>query len=344
MTSTVLLCKKIISTLSTALFCTAANAGVLILTNGDRISGELIVVSDGQMHWQSDMVGEIVVPQINILSIEARDLFEVELDARRQLSECQMLVRADQTQVLNCKEGQAQISSWKQVSKVSARPLIEHDVWHQTGYVTAAAKDSAGNTNEQDLALDLKMSARRGSVRQSLIAAYNTQTQRDVKTSDARKVGYKYDYFVSEKWYLNGLLNWERNVFQDLESRRLFGGGIGYQFFDTDLIRLAVDGGLGYMTEQYSSDEDRKALVFREGTDFTYRINAFGLQFFHRNTYLLMFDRLDDWRIQSETGFNLPVVGRLNAQTKLKFDYMNIPADGAHAMDRTWLFGLNYSW
>ena len=336
--------KKIMLSFSLLGCAAAADAGVLILKNGDRISGELIVISAGQLRWQSDMAGEIAVPQENVVSIEARDLFEVELDAHRQLSECQLQVRGDDLQLLNCKEGEAQVSSWKYVSSVSARPFTEREVWRNTGYISASAKDAAGNTKEQDLQLDFKLSARRGSVRHSALATYDTQKQADVRTQDDRKAEYQYDYFVSNKWYLNGLLNWERNVFQDLEARRLVAAGLGYQFFDTDFVRLSVNGGFGYAAEQYVSDADRKALVFRESTDFTYRLNALGLQFFHRNTYLQLFDQGSDWRMQTETGFKLPVVGRLTAQTKLKFDYANMPADGAHAMDRIWLFGLNYDW
>lgn len=322
----------------------AALAGVLLLDNGDRISGELIVIADGQLRWQSDLAGEIVVQQVNVVGIEARDLFEVELDAQRQLSECQLQIRADRQQLLNCKEGEAKVSSWKLVTKVSARPLIKREVWRNTGYVTASAKDSAGNTDEQDLELDLKLSARRGSIRHTLLATWDAQRQSGVKSQDDRRLDYQYDYFVSNKWYLNGLLNWERNIFQDLESRTLIGGGLGYQFFDTDLIRLAVTSGLGYVQENYADDDSRRAIAFREGTDFTYRLNALGLQFFHRNTILVLFDRAGDWRLQSETGFKLPVIGRLNAQAKLKFDYTNIPADEADALDRTWMFGLNYDW
>lgn len=323
---------------------TAAEAGVLILKNGDHISGELIVISGGQLRWQSDMAGEISVPQENVLSIEARDLFEVELDAHRQLSECQLQVRGDALQLLNCKEGEAPVNSWKYVTSVSARPFTEREVWRTTGFLSASAKDAAGNTEEQDLELDFKMSARRGSIRHSALATYDMQKQGDTRTRDDRKAEYQYDYFVSDKWYLNGVLNWERNVFQDLEARRLVIGGLGYQFFDTDFVRLSVNAGLGYAVEQYVTDADRKALVFRESTDFVYRLNALGLQFFHRNTYLQLFDRSSDWRIQTETGFKLPVVGRLTAQTKLKFDYANVPADDAHSMDRVWLFGLNYDW
>ena len=325
-------------------YSTATNAGVLLLANGDRLSGELIVIADGMVRWQSDMGGEFTVPQINVVGIEARDLFEVELDAQRQLSECQLQLRGDGQQLLNCKEGEAKISSWKPISRVSARPFIAREVWRNTGYISAAARDSVGNTDEQDLELDFKISARRGSIRHTGIATYDLQRQSDVKTQDDRKAEYQYDYFVSDKWYSNSVLSWERNVFQDLSSRTLVGTGVGYQFYDTELIRLSVQATLGYATEDYAEDSDRRALVFRESTDFIYRLNALGLQFFHRNTYLQLFDRSNDWRIKTETGFRLPVIGRLTAQAKLKFDYMNIPADDADALDRTWLFGLNYDW
>ncbi|HET8710032.1 MAG TPA: DUF481 domain-containing protein [Spongiibacteraceae bacterium] len=326
------------------LFAAVSQAGVLLLKNGDRISGELIVISDGQVRWQSDMAGEISVPQINVVGIETRDLFEVNLDGRRLLSECQMQVRSDQQQLLNCKEGEAEVNSWKLVNNVSARPLIQRDTWRQAGYVSASGRDSVGNVHEQDWELDLKASVRRGSVRHTGIASYDTQQLDGVKTQDDRKAEYQYDYFISDKWYVNSVASWERNVFQDLSSRTLASGGLGYQFFDTELIRLSVQAGVGYATEIYASDVDRRAMVFRESTDFTYRINALGWQFFHRNTYLQLFDRNSDWRLKTETGLKLPVIGNLTAQAKLKFDYTNIPADDAHAFDRTWLFGVNYDW
>ena len=336
--------KFFIRILSVALFCHLADAGVLLLDNGDRVSGELIVIADGQLHWQSDLAGEIVVQQVNVVGIDARDLFEIELDARRQLSQCQLQMRGDQQQLLNCKEGIAQLNTWKLVRKVSARPLIQHDVWNNTGSIDVAAKDSAGNTDEQDLDLNFKMSARRQSQRHTILGKYEEQRQKDIKTQDDRKFEYQYDYFVSDKWFLNSIASLERNVFQDLSSRKLIGGGVGYQFFDTEFIQLQVDAGLGYIQEIYSSDTDRHALAFRESTDFNYKLNKLGLRFFHRHTLTQLFDQAGDWRIDSETGLKMPVVGRLNAQAKLRFNYTHIPADDADALDRVWLFGVNYDW
>lgn len=321
-----------------------AEAGVLLLDNGDRISGELIVIADGELRWQSDLAGEIVVQQVNVVAIEARDLFEVELDARRQLSQCQLQMRADRKQLLNCQQGIAELNSWRLVAKVSARPFMRPDTWRHAGSVSASAQDSSGNTETQDYQVDFKISARKENIRHTVIGEYFQQRQADIKTQDNRKLEYQADYFVSDKWFVKGVGSLQRNVFQDLSSRKLVGGGIGYQFFDTEFIQLSVDTGLSWVEEVYSNDTDRNALAFRENTDFSYRLNRFGLRFFHRHTFLHVFDSSSDWRVDSETGFKMPVLGRLNAQAKLRFNYVNIPADDVDSLDRTWLFGLNYDW
>lgn len=319
------------------------SAGVLLLRNGDRISGELIVISDGNLHWQSELMGEVVVPQTNVRGVDARDMFEVELDERRQLTACQMEY-SDDEQLLICKQGIVQISSWRGVARVSARPLIKRDRWRSSGDVAVAVRDSAGNTEQQGIALDVNAAWRRADKRHTVTASYQSQRDREVKTEDNRRLNYQFDLFVSDRWFLRSTVGWESDSFQDLERRGVFGGGVGYQFFDTDLMRLALEGGLAYVTEQYESDADRNSLAWRAGTDFSARISSFGLQFFHRNTFLQMFNRADDWRLQSETGFRLPIVGRLSAQAKLKFDYANVPAEEAEALDRTWSFGVNYGW
>jgi putative salt-induced outer membrane protein YdiY len=320
------------------------SAGVLLLSNGDRISGELIIISNGQLHWQSELMGEVVVPQTNVSGVDARDQFEVELDERRQLTGCELQLGADQQQLLSCRQGIVEVSSWKTVARVSARPLEKRNAWRSKGDVSVALRDSAGNTEQQGVAIDVRASWRKTDKRHTLKIDYQTQRERDIKTEDNRALDYQFDKFVSDKWFLRGTVGWERNLFQDLERRTLFGAGVGYQFVDTELMRLSVEGGPAYVAERYDTDPDRNSLALRLGTDFSAKINKFGLQFFHRNTLLQMLNESGDWRLKSETGFRLPIVGRLSAQAKLKFDYANMPAEDADALDRTWSFGVNYGW
>jgi putative salt-induced outer membrane protein YdiY len=325
------------------LLASAAQAGTLLLGNGDRISGNLIGIYDQQVHWQSDLMGEIVVGQVDVLSIESEDEFRVVLDANREMTKCQMQP-SDNGQLLNCEQGMIQLNSWRLVQRVTARPLLAKDEWRNSGFVAIAGRDRGGNSTDRTLQLDGNIELRKGPIRHIATAHYDRTSTLDVKTADDRKFTYQFDYFISDKWFFNSNLTWQENKFQELESRSLLGAGLGYQFFDTELIRLSVELGPAFLRERYINDANREAAAIRESTDLRVTLNSRGLEFFHRNTLLSSFDAGDDWRIESATGFSLPIIGRLKAQTEFDFDYDHRPALGAGPFDRIWSFGLNYSW
>ncbi len=319
-------------------------AGTLVLGNGDRISGDLIGIYDEQVHWQSDLMGEVVVGQVDVLSIDSESDFRIVLDANRELTNCQLKSADAQQQFLNCEQGMVELNSWRLVQRVSARPLSEPDSWRHKGNIVVAGSDSDGNNEESTLQLDARVELRKGPVRHIATAHYDRTSSADIKTADDRKVAYQFDYFISPKWFFNSNVSWEENQFQSLESRALLGAGLGYQFFDTELIRLSVEVGPALLREKYIDDSDREAAAIRESTDLVIKLNSRGLEFFHRNTVLQSFDASDDWRIETETGFGMPIIGALKAQTMFEYDYSNRPADDAGPLDRSWSFGLNYSW
>lgn len=333
-------CVWLLSTL--AISCT--QAGTLLLGNGDRISGELIGIYDEQVHWQSDLMGEVVVGQVDVKSIESDDEFRVVLDANRELSGCQLKSSDGHQQFLNCEQGMVELNSWKLVQRVTARPLSEPDAWRNRGEVAVSGRDRGGNNEDRSLRVDARAETRKGPVRHIATAHYDRTTTNDIKTADDRKFTYQFDYFISPKWFFNSNVSWEENQFQQLESRTLLGAGLGYQFFDTELIRLSTEVGPALLRERYNNDTDREAAALRENTELVIRLNSRGLEFFHRHTLLQSFDSAGDWRLESETGFAMPIIGALRAQTMLEYDYNNRPADGAGPLDRAWSFGLNYAW
>jgi putative salt-induced outer membrane protein YdiY len=320
-----------------------AAAGVLVLGNGDRVSGELIGIYDQQVRWQSDLMGEIVVGQVDVRSIESRDEFRVRLDANRELSRCQLLANEGE-QLLSCEQGMVALNSWRMVERVTARPLNAPDAWRNTGGVTLAGRDRGGNSNDRNLQLDARIELRRGAYRHIGSAHYDRTSTNVAKTADGRKLTYQFDYFYSDKWFFNSNWLWEKNEFQSLQQRVLIGAGVGYQFYDTELIKLSFEFGPALLLEDLDNDEDREAAALRGSTDLRIRLNRFGLEFFHRNQLLQSLDDGADWRVETDTGFEMPIIGRLKGQTLWEFDYNNEPAQDAGSFDRIWSFGLNYSW
>jgi putative salt-induced outer membrane protein YdiY len=333
----------ILLTLLASSIVSSVQAGVLVLGNGDRISGELIGIYDEQVHWQSDLMGEIVVGQVDVQRLESGDEFRIVLDANRELTGCQM--KADGAkQLLNCEQGMVELNSWKLVQRVTARPLSEPDAWRNKGNIIIAGRDRSGNNEDRTLRIDSRAELRKGPYRHTAMLHYDRTSTADIKTADDRKFSYQYDYFFSPKWFFNSNVSWEENQFQSLESRQLIGAGLGYQFFDTELIRLSVEIGPALLRENYTNDPDRDAAAIRENTDLVVRLNSRGLEFFHRNTILQSFDSSGDWRLETETGFGMPIFGRLKGQMMWEYDYNRRPADEAGPLDRSWSFGLDYSW
>jgi len=318
-------------------------AGTLLLGNGDRISGELIGIYDQQVHWQSDLMGEVVVGQVDVQGIETRDEFRVRLDANREMSDCQLQSNGER-QLLNCRQGMIELNSWRLVERVTARPLNAPDGWRHNGSITVAGRDRGGNAEDRNLRLDGHVELRKGPVRHIATAHYDRTSTAEVKTADDRKLTYQFDYFYSDKWFFNSNLLWEQNLFQELQRRMMVGAGLGYQFYDSELIRLSFELGPAWVREQYHNDADRESAAIRGSTDLRVTLNSRGLEFYHRNTLLQSFDEGDDWRIETETGFEMPIIGRLKGQAQWEFDYNHRPAENAGPLDRIWSFGLNYSW
>jgi len=335
--------KYALSLLAAWLLPLSAGAGTLLLGNGDRITGELIGIYDQQVHWQSDLMGEVVVGQVDVRSIDARDPFRIRLDANRELSQC-ILQSSDGEQWLNCEQGMVALTSWRLVERVTARPLDAPDMWRKTGEIAMTGTDRGGNAQGRDLRVDGRAEMRKGVVRHIGTLRYDRANSGETKTADARKVTYQFDYFVSDKLFFNTNLAWEQDLFQELQSRTLLGAGAGYQLYDSELIKLAFELGPALLRENYRDEPDRESAALRGTTDLRITLNRFGLELFHRNELLQSFDKGEDWRIDTETGFAMPVIGRLKASTMLEYDYNNRPADNAVPKNRVWTFGLHYSW
>lgn len=320
-----------------------ALAGVLILHNGDRISGELVSVNGGNLVWRAELFGEISVSQMNVAQVDSRGLFEVALDAERHLSDCQVQ-SVPGRQLLNCAQGIVDLSSWRLVENVSSLPLIQRHPWRSDGSILASGSDTSGNFNERSLSVDLSVVVRRAAFRHSLTVDYDRRRFEGQRVEDRDRYLYQYDYFFSDRWYYSGNLGFERNRFADVRRRTTLGGGLGHQVYDTEFVRLSLELGPVYMWEQFIAADDREATFLRAKTDFNWRLTRGGIEFFQRSALLRSFDQGDDWELETETGFKVPVYGGVKAQLKLQYDYDNLPSEDAQPDERIWSVGLGYDW
>ncbi|MDY0005795.1 MAG: DUF481 domain-containing protein [Spongiibacteraceae bacterium] len=324
--------------------CAAAGwtqADTLWLTNGDTLEGTFKQVAAGKLVWQSTAFGEISVDQSAVAFVQSDGRYNVSVDGR-SLSDCQLQREGDQ-QLLVCAEGSAPLTSWAALAEVKVPPSTEKKLVNK-GDLTVAITDSSGNTNEESYAVDVRDEARYGNTRHRFVWEYDYKTADDVRSENRTTGIYKYDLFFTEKWYFNANLGYERDEFADLDARYVVGSGVGYQVYDTETLKLSLENGINYVWQYFGEDEDREYAAYRWDLDLAWVITEQGLRFFHRHNIRYSLEDSADWEFESDTGFRMPVLGRLSAEVKYEYDYDHLPAETASRVDRKWSVGVVYDW
>lgn len=129
------------------------------------------------------------------------------------------------------------------------------------------------------------------------------QDRRTETTAEAYYSRARYDYTVSEHFFLVGGADWLRNTFAGIDSRFLLAAGAGNQWADTDRIRFETDYALTYTFE-----EEVVANPFTES-------NFAGL----RLAYELL------WNLTASTNFESTLIGDWNLDNTddIRVDWYN---------------------
>ncbi len=248
-------------------------------------------------------------------------------------------------QWIMCKEKGFPIGSWKQVARFFEYKPPEPDTMKPSGSILLVIEDESGNTDERTIDWDIQTEFRYQKSRHIITWENTLESTSGKDTKDERKLTYKYDRFFTDRWFWAGNGSWEENKFKDLSSKWILGGGVGYQFFETELLKLSTEGGLSYIDEEFNNDDEpRDYPALRSATNFRWVLNESGLEFFHSNLFFQSLQETTNWNLESDTGFSMPIIGHFKANFIFEYDYDNSPATGAKKEDRIWKIGFSYVW
>lgn len=320
---------------------TCAQADTLWLKNGDKIDGTFGQISGGKLVWKSASFGDLRVDQTQVEFIESQGTYNLKINDVERTG-CQFR-REDGAQLWVCEGQSVPVVSWAEVGEAKV-PAKKSKELINSGDLTVSVSDTSGNTVEESYALDVRHEARYGVTRHRLAYEFDYETADNVRTENQANGEYKYDLFFAERWYYNGNAEYERDEFSDLDARYILGSGVGYQVFDTETLQLSFENGVNYVWEYFGEDSDREYAAYRWDLDFGWVISNSGLRFFHRHGLWYSVEDSNDWEFESDTGFRLPVFGRLSSEFKFEYDYDNQPSETAGSVDRKWSVGVVYDW
>lgn len=322
------------------------HADTLVFNNGDRLSGTLISEEDGQIVFNSDLLGDIVVPQsqatVATAETETDPASNVEAIADSTTPQLPS-APADAEPDADSENEQDMFNASLDRAKDYIQSIVP-DGWE--GKVNVGLMYTQNLNDATQLNTSLKMSKESGphSYSGNLFYNYNSTTNNlGVKntTTDQYGAGFSYRYAVSDRWYVESDTSYLSNRVKQIRHQATENISVGYYFIKEEDFTFSLAPGIA---GQYNdvAGEDRKWIGF--GTlqeDLFYRFDeTFNVE---QNAYV----RYNPWYSDElQYGFNAALNADLNewvtASLVYTFTYDGTVGPGAQKDEQIIAFQLGF--
>jgi hypothetical protein len=285
-----------------------AGNDILILKNGDRITGNIKKLERGDIHIDADYGSNIfVVKWEEVVRVESDQNFVVQTSRGRRLTGSIQTDTGDASRVLL--EDSGQWIPLEQENVVSIKP-VDEGFWGRFGAsVDFGLSLTKANESKQ---FNTRASASYLTEDWNLEGNLNTlvSTRKDAQNIKRSEYGANYRNFFSERWFGIVFGNLLQSDELELNLRSSIGGGAGRYIVQTNQWDLSVLGGGAWTYEDFFNDLESSKTDQNSGETFIgVGVNGFNLGDFNIITSFLLFPSL------TESGRV-----RMNFQTDFQWD------------------------
>lgn len=165
------------------------------------------------------------------------------------------------------------------------------------------------------------------------------QRNNGVTSREQYSFAYEPNYSLSERLFLYGLAQYERDRFQGFSARYAVSGGVGYQVIDKPDLQLSVKAGPAYRVTEFVNGDSESRIAGLIGADFDWSITD-RLTFTHDTNAVaetggaatIIIDS-SNTSIDLVTGLNAKINDSLTARFSYAVEYDSDPPAGAVQTD-----------
>ena len=236
------------------LTATAKNVDdVVVLKNGDRLTGEIKGLQRGELRIKSDYMAEAVrLDWAKVERLESKSTFMIWLVDGKLITDVMRLLPAESSEIANFVIGNAnQTLKVHQLDVIRIAPAYRR-FWKQLeGSIDFGFNFTSGNDQYQtQLAATTTYRTGDHSFTTSVESAFSGQTEGTSLTRN--QFNFDYRKQLTPRWYAGGLFDLLRSDQQSLKLRTSVGGLIGRNLKQTESTRLSLFGGVVGTRENYS--------------------------------------------------------------------------------------------
>jgi putative salt-induced outer membrane protein YdiY len=299
-----------------------AAADEVRLANGDRFSGTVVSLANGTLTFATPH-GELKLPWTDVSAIRIEQAMLVTTKTA-----------AAQRMTLDSASPAAPALAEIVAIAAPAPPVV----W--SGGANAGLLTTSGNTEISTLRLDGEVTARTARDRYSASAVLNQAEDAGEETAQNWTSSLTYNRFLTDRLFADASAIFTNDRFRDLDLRTALGVGLGYQVWDRPSATLSVNGGYGWVNENFAASPDDSYSALREAVKLDVFFLARRLQAFHHHDGYFGVTGDDNLFFRMQNGLRATITGALVATLRTDVDYDRSPAPGRRNTDRSFALTL----
>jgi hypothetical protein len=305
--STVLLVVVVTAIVPTA--SEAARTDVLIMDNGDRITGEIVTLERGKMAFKTDNLGTLSVEWRHVAELRSSNSFTFETNTGAFYSGSLAEAQAHQLRLTSGERTVADLS----VDSVVTIYRLEQAFWSRfDGSLDVGYSYTQQNASTQyNIDASARYTTDTRQVRVNFSSIFSTQEgATDTARNSLDGVLYR---AMGQRWFYVGMASFAHNKGLDLDLRTLVGGGLARQLYQTNSGLFAVLGGLDYNREQYAlNDEPVSSVEAVAGIEHAYyTFDGLNTQLTTRFVFLPSLTDAGRVRLELDSNLRQKIIGDL---------------------------------
>jgi hypothetical protein len=348
---------------------------ILVLANGDQLTGKLLSEANGTVTFHSDMAGDLTFTWDKVKSIRTSQKFAVIQQGQHisrktpdsEVPQGTVAIQDSQVQVetpaggknIPQKDAQYMVDDASYTSEVHRKPSWRYG-W--TGALSAGAADVEATTTSRSFTggaafvrtvpnvswLDprTRTTADFTAAYGSLSQAGGASTKTNILHADAEQ-----DWFLTPRLYALVDTSFDHNYSQGLNLQQIYGGGLGFVLIKTPRQELDLKGDIHYERQNYGftpgivppTATPSKSLIGADIGD-TYKAKlTHGILFNQGLVVTPAVNTPSAYSALATAGLVFPVYKRLGFNLSALDDFLNDPAFGSKKNSFQFSAGLTYT-
>ena len=320
----------------------AEKTDVVILLNGNAVTGEVKSLEFGSLRYSTDSMGTVNIDWEDIVAVTSQQSLQIELtDGTRYFGKLFPADERHSVRIVTLSEELVVESS--QIVRITPIETSEKFLERLEGSFSFGIQtQKSSQVTTSNLAADISYRTRKYLVGTRLNSSITDQPTEPTKARQS--VSINYQRFRANRWFTDWFAAWEKNDEQNVGARVSAGGGLGRYITQTNKSQFSLAAGVqAARTSPLGEDESTTEGEGRIEIRYLRRRLTPETSFRFTTTVFPLLSDVSQYRAESDLNLRREVFEDFFLDLGIGYSYISNPPTGGEKSDYTATTSIGYS-